>query len=58
MRKYIRMVSKYKGYTALNLPLELIRVKRWGDMRYVIIEDTDEDTITIRRIIDEKSLKD
>jgi hypothetical protein len=57
MEKYIRSVSKSKGHFGINIPRKLVLGKRWGDVSHVLIEDSDPNYITIRRLIDEKSLK-
>jgi len=42
----------------LVIPRNIIRLKRWHDVKYVLIEDNDTDNLIIRRFVDGKALKD
>ncbi len=57
MEKFIRSVRKDSGAFRVSIPNKLIRLKLWGDVKYVLIEDAGPDKIIIRRLIDGKSLK-
>ena len=57
MEKFIRHVQKSKGHFGVNIPRKIILGKCWGDVSHVLIEDSGKDTITIRRLLDGKSLK-
>jgi len=57
MEKFIRSVSKDLGGFRISIPRKLVLLKRWGDVRHVLVEDGASDTIIIRRFVDGKSLK-
>lgn len=57
MEKYIVKVQHGPTNTRINLPREVLIKKDWLDVRFVIIEDQHEDTLTIRRFVDGESLK-
>ena len=57
MEKFIRSVQMESGSFRLVIPKKIVLRKRWGGVKYVLVEDTSEDYIIIRRLIDEKALK-
>jgi len=57
MEKFIRTVQKESGSFRLVIPRKIVLSKRWGDVKYVLVEDGGLDTIIIRRFVDGKSLK-
>jgi len=57
MEKHVRRVQKGAGAWRVSIPMKVILKKRWGDVKYVLVEDVKEDYIIIRRLIDGKSLK-
>ena len=56
MSKYVVKVSTGAGNYRINLPREIIQLKRWGDVKFVLVENNHRDTITIRRFVDGKAL--
>jgi len=50
-------VQKGAGAFRVSIPMKLVLSKRWGDVKYVLVEDAREDYIIIRRFVDEKALK-
>ncbi len=57
MEKVIRKLFKAGGSTRVVLPRNMLLQNCWGDVSHVLIEAADKNTITIRRLIDGKSLK-
>jgi len=58
MAKWIVKVNHSKNGLAIHLPKKMIDLRRWNDVRYVLLNDSQKDYIIIRRFVDEKSLKD
>jgi len=57
MQKYVRSVNQDAGGFRVSLPRKLVMLKRWGDVKHVLVEDSGKDYVIIRRFIDEKALK-
>jgi len=57
MVKHVVKVAKGGRNFRINIPRSIIQLKRWGDVRFVLVEDHHQDKIIIRRLIDGKALK-
>lgn len=57
MEKFICKVEKTGGSHRLVIPYKIMRLQRWHDVLYVVVEYKDDDTLSIRRLIDEKALE-
>jgi len=57
MQKYVRSVNQDKAGFRVSIPRKLVMLKRWGDVKHVLVEDSGEDYIIIRRLLDAKALK-
>jgi hypothetical protein len=56
--KNIVKVEKTGGTFRINIPRRVVRMKCWGDVRFVMIDDNCGDTLVIRRLLDGKMLED
>ena len=56
MKKYLCKVDKSCDNFRVSIPKELIRLLRWGDVQYVLVEHQNKFSIAIRRMLDEKAL--
>lgn len=54
--KFITKATVTKHSFRINIPQHIIQLLRWGDVRFVLIEDHSSDKIVIRRLVDGKAL--
>jgi hypothetical protein len=54
--KNIVRVEKTGGTFRINIPRRVVRLKRWGDVRFVMVDDNCGDKLVIRRLLDGKML--
>ena len=57
MERFVRTVGKTQGQFGVYIPKKMIKLKRWGGVTHVLIEDGGPDTIIIRRLLDGKAIK-
>jgi bifunctional DNA-binding transcriptional regulator/antitoxin component of YhaV-PrlF toxin-antitoxin module len=57
MAKHLVKVSKVRGQFRVTLPILLIERLRWDDVEFVLLDDSKEGTVCMRRFIDGESLK-
>lgn len=57
MKKHIVKVDKTNRGFRLYIPRKIVLKKRWGGVSHVLVEESQGDTVTIRRFIDDKALE-
>ena len=57
MNSRVAKVDKAGNNFRIAIPKKFIHLLRWMDCSHVIVEISSPNTITIRRLIDEKGLK-
>jgi len=57
MAKYIVKVNKSGNNFRINIPRQIVRLLGWNDTKFVIIDDQDVKTLTIRSLLDAESLE-
>ena len=58
MSKHILKVDQVSGTFRIVIPHTVISARRWDDVRYVLLDDKDSNTLVIRRFVDGRSLED
>lgn len=57
MAKHVIKVSCYGSQMRLTIPKLVIRELKWQGVSYVILEEKKDGTLTVRRFVDDESLK-
>lgn len=56
MRRLVLKVNRLDISFRITIPRKVIQQKRWHDVEYVLLEESDPDLIILRRFIDGKAL--
>jgi hypothetical protein len=55
MTKFIKKVDRTNGIFRLVIPRPIVHKKKWGNVRYIIVDDQYPDKIEIRRFVDDET---
>jgi len=57
MALWVVKVKSQKNMFRIFIPMEIIRKHMWNDTEYVLIDDSQEGKLVIRRLLDREYLK-